>query len=241
MNRGIFVTGTDTGVGKTFVSSLILRELRQAGLRVGAYKPACSGAEFRADGTPFWPDLDALQQAADVEESSLVCPYRLIAPLAPPVAARQASCALSDEVIQRGLRYWTDQGAFTVIEGVGGLLCPLTETQSIADFASWAAMPVLIVARLGLGTINHTLLTLEVAQSRGLCVAGVVLNDALNESTTLAAQTNVTELSRLTAVPILGVLPYQGTAICLWPDMSPARIAWHHLGAPSETSEPSGF
>lgn len=234
MNRGLFVTGTDTGVGKTYVSSLILRELRQSGVSVGAYKPACSGAEFREDGSPFWPDLEALQQAAEIDDLRQISPYRLIAPLAPPVAARQAGLKLDLEVMQDGFTAWRNAAPFTVVEGVGGLLCPLTETETIADFADWTGLPLLVVARLGLGTINHTLLTLEVAASRGLRVSGIVLNDVLNERETLAAQTNVSELSSRTSVPILGVLPHSGTSLCLWPDMRPARIAWQSWGALSE-------
>ena len=231
MHPGLFITGTDTGVGKTYITALIARELRAAGVAVGVFKPACSGAEIDAVGELFWPDLAALSDAAQIADLDRICPYRLRAPLAPPVAARAEGVTLDIENMLAGFRHWQAEGERRVlVEGVGGLLCPLTETHSIADFAALTELPLLIVARLGLGTINHTLLTIEVAQHRGLSIAGVVLNDAQNEADSLAARTNVAELRRCSSVPILGVVRHHESSLCLSLDPDAARIAWPIAG-----------
>ena len=227
MRSGLFITGTDTGVGKTYITALIARDLRASGIPVGVFKPACSGAEFSAVGEPVWPDLVALSDAAQIVDLDRICPYRLRAPLAPPVAARAENITLDLQEMLAGFRRWqTDDERCVLVEGVGGLLCPLTETHSIADFALLTELPLLIVARLGLGTINHTLLTIDVAQRRGLLIAGVVLNDAQAEADSLAAQTNLAELRRCAPVPILGVVRHNETSLCLSLDRHAARIAW---------------
>lgn len=249
---GLFVTGTDTGVGKTFVASLIAREVSQSGQRVGVFKPACSGAERTADGVDFWPDLLALQHSVKTSDSlDDLCPYRLPEPLAPPVAARRAGVQLDFSVMLAAARRQRERHEFVVVEGVGGWLCPLTNQHLIADFAAALGLPVVIVARCGLGTINHTLLTIESIQRRGLSIAGVILNDVLNEAGSLAAETNLTELATWTrrgtygtaicvsedpserglehCVEVLGVVPFRGQTVCLSGSNEPARIDWQQL------------
>ena len=223
--RGVFISGTDTDVGKTFVSALIARQLAEAGVRVGVYKPACSGARV-ADGRLIWDDIETLAQAARVDDRDRVCPQKFEAPLAPPVAARQAGGCVDWRRVQFGLTNWNEHADFVLVEGVGGLLCPLTESHSVADFAIWSRLPVVIVARLGLGTINHTLLTLEAAESRGLEVEGVILNDVDNSAGSLAGKSNEVELERLCGVPILGVVPFGGRLLQLREHVDRERISW---------------
>ena len=171
---GFFVTGTDTGVGKTRVACALVRGLRGRGIDVGAMKPVETGV---GDGGPL--DALALQEAAgNSDRLEDVCPLRFALPAAPTVAASAEG---------RGVEFWAIQRAFervrarhscVIVEGAGGLLVPVDAQHCMADLARELRLPLLVVARAALGTINHTLLTLEVAVSRGLSVAGVVISHA---------------------------------------------------------------
>jgi len=233
--KGIFVTGTDTDVGKTYVSSIILRELIDAGHSVGVSKPACSGAVIDA-GEPRWPDLDQLAEAAGLSDIDLICRQRFKAPLAPPVAARLEGRQPDLSAMQENLLVWESRADIVVVEGVGGLICPLTDQDSVTDFATWVGFPLLIVARLGLGTINHTLLTIEAAGRRDLAIAGVILNDGDGLADSPAGQTNFDELANRTDVPILGVVHQGEQFVRLRDQKSPARIDWSRLTGPFKGS-----
>lgn len=212
--RGLFVTATDTGVGKTYLNALIARSLRATGLRVGTYKPVCSGAEIAANGTLFWSDVKTLLEAigSDVDEFH-VCPQRLQAPLAPPVAAQLEGKHLDFNSMRNRAEWWQGRVDVLLIEGVGGLLCPLTENETVADLAVAFGYPLLIVARLGLGTINHTLLTVDAARSRGLLVAGVLLNEAEPLESTLGIEENSLEIARRANVDVLGVVRHGSSVV----------------------------
>ncbi len=207
MTHGLFITGTDTAVGKTFVTTRIARELQAAGVRVGIYKPACSGAETDESGRPMWEDVDAHFHALNGEfPRERICPQCFHAPLAPPVAAAAEGRIVDADRLQAGVDWWRGRVDVLLVEGAGGLLCPLTESTSIADLAVELGFPLLIVARLGLGTINHTLLTVEVARSRGLSMTGIVLNDYPPQANDPATQTNPEEIAKRSGVPFLGVI-----------------------------------
>lgn len=228
--RGLFVTGTDTDVGKTWVAALIARELVAAGVSTGVSKPACSGAVV--DGEVCrWPDLDTLAAAGGVSDINAVCSQRFLAPLAPPVAARMEGRRVDLDAMKSSLLAWTAIAEVVVVEGVGGLLCPLTDDETVADFAGWTGFPLIIVARLGLGTINHSLLTIEVARQRNLNVAGVILNDGDNLADTPAGRTNFDELMRQLDTPLLGIVNFGGRSVCLRDGETPARIDWSGLTA----------
>jgi dethiobiotin synthetase len=204
---GLFITATDTGVGKTYVTTLIARALRAAGRKVGAYKPVCSGADVGPSGSLSWGDVEKLTAALDGPfESERVCPLRLRAPLAPNVAARREGATIDFDRLCAGPRWWQGRVEILLVEGVGGLLCPLTDQQTIADFAQVLGYPLLVVARLGLGTINHTLLTVEAARNRGLEVAGIVLNEAEPLASLEGTEENPVEIERRAQVPVLGIL-----------------------------------
>lgn len=229
---GLFVVGTDTGVGKTFVSAAIARRLRELGGRVGAYKPAASGAEQASAGR-IWTDVNDLSAAiGDQFPRDRVCPQRFVAPVAPPVAARLEGRQVDESLLIDGLHWWSDQVDALIVEGVGGLLSPLSDTMSVADFAVQVGFPLLIVGRLGLGTINQTLLTVEAARRRGLPIAGVVLNQASECEPDLSAATNPEELARRLPIPLLGVIPHTSTADLLRLDWF-LRMDWRSLMKPS--------
>ena len=208
---GLFITGTDTDVGKTYVTALIARDLTDAGVVVGVYKPVCSGSIPAPNGQPVWPDVEALAHSVDnrwpVER---ICPQRLSAPLAPPVAARQEGKEVDGRLLREGVRWWDRRVELLLVEGVGGLLCPLTESETVADLACDVGFPLLVVARRELGAINHTLLTLEAARHRGLTVAGIIVNETeLVKHDDIAAETNPAEIVQRTETPLLSIVQYQ--------------------------------
>lgn len=204
--RGLFITGTDTGVGKTHIACQIVRELRAAGHRVGAFKPACSGAVINPNNPPRWDDIDRLRDALVRDAADdLICPQRFLAPLAPPVAARQEGRTVDLDAVHRGLDAWRSECDIVIVEGAGGLLCPLTDNQTMADLAAQFGFPMLIVARLGLGTINHTLLTAEVARRRDLPVAGILFNESVPTADDVSAATNADEVAARCDVPVLAI------------------------------------
>lgn len=206
--RGLFITGTDTGVGKTFVAAAIAEALRRSGLRVGVYKPVATGVEAqRSADTPS--DAELLWHACGrIVPLSDVCPQQFAAPAAPPVAAAAEGKSVDPHLLFRGALRWHGKCDVLIVEGVGGLLAPLTEHLSVADLAAKIAYPLVVVARFNLGTLNHTLLTLEVARHRGLRTGGVVLNAPEPIGATLAEQTNAHELRRRISCPLLLQLPH---------------------------------
>jgi dethiobiotin synthetase len=216
--RGLFVTGTDTGVGKTYVAALVARQLAAGGTRVAVYKPVASGCvAFRSEtGPPFaeqresaMDDAALLWEAvkdsfpADLadEHFAHVCPQRFVAPLAPHLAARREGRQVDAALLRRGLDYWRERSKLVIVEGAGGLLSPLTDTESNADLARDFGFPLLVVARNALGTINHTLLTLRVAATCGLRVAAIVLNDVASPAADESTRFNADEL-RLRCAPV---------------------------------------
>ena len=229
---GLFITGTGTDVGKTYVTSLIARELISDGVRVGAYKPVCSGCAKGTNGELIWRDIEELSNAiGDGFDPERICPQRFTAGLAPAVAARMEGKAVDAALLRSGAAWWNDKVEFLLIEGIGGLLCPLTGEESVADLAKDLGFPLLIIASLGLGTINHTLLTVDVAQNRGLAVVGIVLNAALAEMADQAAETNPREIAARCNVPVLGTVLHNQKA-GLFRDGNQIKIDWKAIAKP---------
>ncbi|MGC1274560.1 MAG: dethiobiotin synthase [Planctomycetaceae bacterium] len=225
---GLFVTGTDTGVGKTFVTAMIAGQLRGDGLTVGAYKPACSGSVETPAGS-VWDDVEILHRATGGRcDRDRICPQRFHAPLAPPVAAKQEGRSVDRDRLREGATWWVDRCDLLLVEGVGGFLCPLTETTTVADLAVELRFPLIVVARATLGTINHTLLTIEAARSRALTVAGVLLNTVVDVGDDASIATNAEEIARRTGVAVLGILPHGPPARLLTPPPQ-RRIEWAAL------------
>ena len=189
--RGLFVTGTDTGVGKTFVACGVLRALRRRGLNVGAMKPAETDVAPGVDPA----DAAALRAAAGADDPlDLVCPLRLRAPLAPLAAARAEGREVELASVREAFSELSRRHAFLLVEGAGGLLVPLAEGFTYAELAVETELPVLVVARRGLGTLNHTALTLEACAARSLAVEGVVLNRAPGAPEDASEETNAAVL-----------------------------------------------
>ncbi|HDZ21149.1 hypothetical protein LCGC14_0094060 [marine sediment metagenome] len=175
--RGLFVTGTDTGVGKTVVAGGIARCLRLAGQPVDVFKPVASGCRRDPRGGLVSGDTEFLAACADSGRTlAQITPVCFHAPLAPNVAAQREDRAVDLGAIFEAWRYLAEAGRPVIVEGVGGLLCPLSDEFWVIHLARLLGLPLVVVVRPGLGTINHTLLTLHAARAAGLRVAGVVVN-----------------------------------------------------------------
>jgi dethiobiotin synthetase len=221
MGQGIFVTGTDTGVGKTFVTCGLAALLRESGYRVGVMKPAETGCDDGA-GKLVPQDALALKAAAGSEFSlEKICPYQFREPLAPSVAAEREGRRIDVERLMDIYREISAAHDITLVEGAGGLMVPLLPSYTYADFASVLKLPVIVIAANKLGVVNHLLLTLEHAGCKGLSVLGYVLNQ-MEPATSLAAETNREALFTLTAVPCLGELSYAGVAAAATPAVGAA-------------------
>lgn len=208
--NGIFVTGTDTSVGKTHVTCLLARCLRERGIRVGIYKPVCSGAEVTSDSPKgvFWPDVAQLSVALDNQfPAEWICPQQFIAPLAPPVAAAREGRAVDAGQLRRGVDIWRDNVDLLLIEGAGGWRAPVTDSETVAELATDLGFPVLLVSANRLGMVSHTLLTIESIQSRGLTLCGVVVNPVQSDEDE-SRETNPQLLGSFTDVPVFGPLTW---------------------------------
>ncbi len=204
-----FITGTDTGVGKTSFTCALLQVLSQDFPDLAGLKPVASGAGATHRGL-LSEDTQRIAAALDVDPfNTPITGWTFPDPVAPPLAARRVGGTLDLESIVAFVRAQTRPERMLLVEGVGGLLCPLTERETVADLIATLGMPSIVVSRRSLGMLNHTLLTLEVAAKRGLPVVGVVVSET-TPPTSLAEATNLEELQRYTNVPILGKLPHGG-------------------------------
>lgn len=171
-HAGVFITGTDTGVGKTVAGCAIAEALRRRGIDVGVMKPIETGV-----GAQGPLDAIALIEAAGVNDPiELVCPQRFELPAAPNVAAAREGRSVDVPAIRAAFQALRARHAFLLVEGAGGLLVPIASDFTMADLMAEMELPILVVARGTLGTVNHTLLTLEAIERRGLPLAGIVVS-----------------------------------------------------------------
>jgi len=211
MIRALLVTGTDTGVGKTIVSGGLAAALARRGIDVGVMKPFATGATRRR-GTLVSEDAGFLQEAAGVRDPlALINPICLKPPLAPSMAARVARKPIDLRKVGAAYRALRAAHSTLIVEGVGGLLVPLLTGFTVAHLARRWKLPLLIVTRPTLGTLNHTSLTVLAARSFGLRVLGLVLNHGSSAPRGLAERLNPAALEAETRVPVLAEIPYLGS------------------------------
>lgn len=207
MKQGLFITGTDTGVGKTLVVAALASFLKSEGVDVGVMKPIESGC-LRQGGKLVPQDALFLSEVTGCEDDlELINPCRLEAPLAPSLAAEREGVEINIGKLVECFQIMKEKHDFILVEGAGGLLVPLRERYLISDLIQLFQLPLLIVAASRLGAINHTLLTVRCAQSLKIEVVGVILNN-LEEEGDLASQSNSLLLQQLLDVPLLCVLPF---------------------------------
>jgi dethiobiotin synthetase len=210
VGKSLFITGTDTGVGKTTVASAIAAALRRRQRDVGVSKPVETGCQVGSDGRRIPADAEQLRWAAgrEDEDIDLICPFRLRDPLAPSVAARREGMRLELSDVIAAVRSVVARHELALVDGAGGLHVPISAAATFADLARTCELRLLVVVGNRLGAINHARLTLDWARSAGLDVAGYVIN-TLTATDDLAADTNVATLRELLGAP-LGVFPYLG-------------------------------
>jgi dethiobiotin synthetase len=203
--RGCFVTGTDTGVGKTVVAAAIVARLRRDGVAVRAFKPLITGLDEPAD--PDWPpDHELLARAAgSAPEDVILAGYG--PPVSPHLAAELAGAEPpSPATLAAAIGAGAPPGALTVVEGVGGLLVPLGPGGDVRTLAAALGLPLVIAARPGLGTINHTLLTVEAARAAGLAIAGVVMTP-WSAAPSIMERSNRDTIARLAGLEVATLPP----------------------------------
>lgn len=205
MNRAIFITGTDTNSGKTIVTATLARVLRNQGINVGIMKPVTSGCIKRGE-TLVSEDAELLAWAAGVQLEEDSVPYRLHAPIAPSVAAERENIRISFPVICDAFKRLQSNYDFVLVEGAGGLMVPLSGGLMVADLVLSLEIPLLVVARPNLGTINHTVLTCFAAKQLGIDVRGTIINSYPTHPGPV--ENYVPHLmDTLSGVPLLGVFP----------------------------------
>ncbi len=204
---GLLITGTDTGIGKTVIAGAIAAWFRRHGHRTGVLKPAASGCIRRREGL-ISEDAEFLAHCADAPQPlDVIAPQRFLEPLAPAVAAQRAGGTLDWQSIQRSIDAIAGQSDVLIVEGVGGIMVPMDEKHTMLDVAKWLALPSVVVARPALGTINHTLLTVNALRGAGVDVAGVAINRYPAETPPVAEETNPRAIEKWGKVPVLAIVP----------------------------------
>ena len=204
---GLLITGTDTGIGKTVVAGAIADWFRRRRYRVAVCKPCGSGCVRRREGLVS-EDAEFLAHCADARHPlDMICPQRYAEPLAPAIAAERAKQPLDWEAIDRAIQLMSRDSDVMIVEGVGGIMVPMDERHTMLDVAKWLKLPAVVVARPALGTINHTILTVNALRDAGVNVAGVVVNRYPTDTPGAAEETNPRAIEKWGKVPVLCVVP----------------------------------
>ena len=207
--RALFVTGTDTGVGKTVIAAALLRGLRERGQRVAGMKPVASGCRKSPEGIVSDDALALIAEASESAPYRIVNPYAFIPPIAPHVAAVEAGTRIDLRELERAYRILAGLADVVVIEGAGGWLTPLDAKHALADFARKVKADVILVVGLRLGCLNHALLSAQAIEHSGLKLAGWVAN-AIDPGFERASD-NVRALQERLKAPLLGQVAHLST------------------------------
>lgn len=208
--KGLFITGTGTEIGKTVIAGCLAATLKQTGINVGVMKPISSGDIN---------DALFLKHTAQVDDPlTLINPISLKYPLAPSVSASIEGKKIEIKDIDKAMNTLSKKYDFLIVEGVGGIAVPIMSQFLVAHLIQHLQLPILIVADIGLGTINHTLLTVAFARELDIKIVGIVLNSLQSEEVGLAEETNPHEIEKFTQIPVIGVLPYERRLDSQYPD-----------------------
>lgn len=206
--NSIFITGTDTGVGKTFVATGIAASLKERGICAGVMKPIHTGCKTRR-GRLIPEDSIRLAKSASVDDPiDLITPYTFKKSVAPHVAAIETHTRIDINRIVKSFRILHKRHEYMIVEGIGGVLVPITQGFYVADLIKRLKIPALIVIRPNLGTINHTMLTIHCLRERKIPIKGIVINYSSKGRKTSAEKTLPETIQRLSGLPVLGIIPY---------------------------------
>jgi len=209
--KGLFITGTDTGVGKTLVAGAIAKILTEKGIKVGPFKPIATGCKHDWEGTVS-EDTEFLAACANSElPLSTITPVGYVTAAAPIVSAAQEKRAIDFEAVRSAYNEIVRNSDFLIVEGIGGIRVPLTTKIDLLDLAAEFKLPVVILARPTLGTINHTLMTIDCLQAAELKIAGVIINGFDATKATIAEESAEQIITRCSGVEIITVAPYDET------------------------------
>lgn len=210
MTRGIFITGTDTGVGKTVIAAALAWQLKRQGVHVGVMKPIETGT---STSRLTQSDAARLQAVVECDDAlGAVCPFQFPLPLAPLAAAQAEGRGIDMRVIQKVYRLLSGRYEYMVVEGLGGVHVPIAPNTNLMDMIIRLKLPVVVVGRGGLGGINHALMTLETLRRRRIRIAALVLNQtqpARSQLDRMQERTTVEILRKQAGVPVFGPLPYR--------------------------------
>jgi len=221
MARGFFITGTDTGVGKTSIACALMHSFARAGQRVVGMKPVAAGATRTAIGLSN-EDVVHLRAAANVEAPlDLINPYCFEPPIAPHLAAAQEDIEIEFDAIAQAYAALAARAEVVIVEGVGGWRAPLNAMQDGADLAVRLGLPVILVVGIRLGCLNHALLTAHAIEDRGLVFAGWIANRI--DLQMLEADRNVSALEQRLSAPLLGDIGYAAPPAAMRLDLSVLR------------------
>jgi dethiobiotin synthetase len=201
----LFVTGTDTGVGKTFITAGIAASMLNEGATVGVYKPVQTGASRDKNKNFIADDIEFIKNIAPNVKTK--CSYILEIPAAPSVAADIVDVTIEKDVIKKDFEELKKSCDITIVEGAGGLMTPFGKDFLAADIAKMLNLPIVIVARADLGTINHTLLTVEYAKKKGLKIAGIIINNYPEGTNDVAIRTAPMIIQRFAQADFLDIVP----------------------------------
>ena len=209
-HAGVFITGTDTDVGKTLVTAVLALALRRLGRTVGVMKPIQTGVpQMRVAQS----DAARLRAVLDSEETlGAICPYQFDLPVAPLAAAHAERRVIDPDVIRQVYRLLSKRYEYMIVEGIGGVHVPITTKANLMDVIARLKLPVVVVGRAGLGGINHAVLTLEALRRRKIPIVTLVLNSTSPTRSAVArlqVRTTVEALRKQAGVPVLGPLSYE--------------------------------
>jgi dethiobiotin synthetase len=220
--RGVFITGTDTEVGKTVVSTAMVRALVAAGYRIAAMKPVAAGADLAPAGLRNSDALSLIEAANVAAPYELVNPHCLSLPASPHIAALQAGIRIESAPIVRAFDKLASLSDLVVVEGAGGWLAPISDTGTMADLATALDIPVVLVVGLRLGCLNHALLTAQAIEASGLWLAGWIGNHVQPHFE--HASENIAALEARLSAPVLDIVPFQ-THLTAAPDAVRATLS----------------
>lgn len=220
MSKGFFITGTDTAVGKTIITAALIKAVKLLGLRVCGMKPietGCKKIDCRLqiadckfkDRVLIPSDGMFLKEMAGMDDSiDFVTPIRFENSIAPFTASEIEGIPVDIDKIQKAYKVLSKKYEVVIVEGIGGLLVPIKKDYFVLDLAEELGLPVIVVSMPGLGTINHTMLTVNYAIKEGLDIAGIIINYSHPPENTIAENTNPEVLKEISHVPIIGIFPY---------------------------------